>query len=368
VGALADIIRRHGPAYVQKFGNRMPPPHRKVLRDLVRCRTPDAGGQLWHCPKCGQAHPACHSCGNRHCPTCGGDDARLWLNRQLAIQLPVTYFLCTCTLPKELRQPVASMPRELLPLLFQSSSSALMDLCLNLKWFGAIPGITGMLHTWARSMIYHPHIHYLVTGGGFDSSGVWRWPKDGFLVPAPALSRVFRERFKAGLKQIAPEIFASIPAKVWQTDWVVDIENVGNGSNTLKYLARYIYRVALTDSAILHHDDRSVTFRYRHSDTGKSDKMNLPVFEFLHRFLQHVLPKGFVKVRYFGLHHPAHRKTLSLAKAALYLHLKQPIPPPPPPAPEKPLPSCPKCKTPMIPGLRFLPGELPPSHAPPSQL
>lgn len=365
MGALADIIRRHGPAYLQQFGSRMPRPHRRVLRDLARCRTPEAGGQLWHCPKCGQSHTACHSCGNRHCPTCGGDDARLWLDRQMKLQLPVPYFLCTFTVPEELRKIISSLPRALLALLYHASSSSLIDLCLNPRWFGAMPGITAMLHTWSRALIYHPHIHYLVTGGGFDQNGTWRWPKEGFLVPAPALSRVFRERFKAGLKRAAPEIFSTIPAKVWNVDWVVDVKNVGDGANALKYLARYIYRVALTDSAIVHHDESTVTFRYRDNDTGKSRKQSLPVFVFLHRFLQHVLPKGFVKVRYYGLHHPTNRAKLSLARAALYLHFNQPLPPPPPPAPEKPRPLCSSCKTALVPGQRFKPGQLPPSHAPP---
>lgn len=365
MGALADIIRRHGPMYVQQFGSRMPPPHRRVLCDLARCRTPDAGGQLWHCPKCGQQHTACHSCGNRHCPTCGGDDARFWLERQMNLQLPVPYYLCTCTVPAELRQVIASKPGKRLSLLYNASSSSLLDLCLNPQWFGAIPGITAMLHTWTRAQVYHPHIHYLVTGGGIDKKGVWRWPKRGFLVPAPTLSRLFRERFKAGLKKSDPEVFATIPARAWKIDWVVHIKNVGDGANALKYLARYIYRVALTDSAIIHHDETSVTFRYRDSDTGRSRKMTLKVFEFLHRFLQHVLPKGFVKVRYYGLHHSANRAKLALARAALYLHFKQPLPPPPPPVREKPKPRCSSCKTLLVPGPQFKPGQSPPTHAPP---
>lgn len=365
MGALADIIRRHGPSYVQQFSERMPPPHRRVLRDLACCRTPEAGGQIWHCRKCGLAHPACHSCGNRHCPTCGGDDAKLWHDRQMTKLLPVTYFLCTFTVPEELREVIASKPKEWLALLFDASSSSLMDLCQNPKWFGAIPGITGVLHTWARSLIYHPHIHYLVTGGGFDQTGAWRWPKNGFLVPAPALSSVYRARFKAGLKKIDPLLFATVPEKVWNTDWVVDVKGVGNGEKALKYLTRYIFRVALTDASITHHDDNHVIFRYRKSDSGKSASITLTPFKFLHRFLQHVLPKGFVKVRYYGLHLPARRKTLALARAALCLHYQLPIPATPPPAPPKPQPCCPVCRIPLVPGMRFRPGQMPPSHAPP---
>jgi len=342
----------------------MPAVHRPVLRDLARCRTPAAGGRLWHCPKCQQPHYAYHSCGNRHCPTCGGDDAKAWLDRQLALQLPVAYFLCTFTVPEPLRLPIAAMPQSMLSLLFQASSCALVDLCLNPQWFGAMPGITAMLHTWTRAIAYHPHIHFLVTGGGIEKTGAWRWPKNGFLVPAHALSSVFRGRFKALMKQRHPEIFAAIPCNAWNIDWVVDIQNVGDGGNALKYLSRYIYRVALSDSAVVHHDDQCVTFRYRDSSTGRSRKMTLPPFAFLHRFLQHVLPKGFVKVRYYGLHHPANRHKLSLSRAQLYLHLKQPIPQLPPPAP-KPVPCCPGCKTPLVPGPFFLPGVLPRTTGPP---
>jgi hypothetical protein len=252
----------------------------------------------------------------------------------------------------------------LLPALFQASSSALVDLCLNPKWFGAMPGITAMLHTWTRALAYHPHIHYLVTGGGLDSTGAWRWPKAGFLVPAHAFSSLFRERFKAALRRLHPEDCAAIPDPVWHIDWVVDIRNVGDGEHALNYLTRYIYRVALTDSAILRHDHDSVTFRYRDSDSGRSRKMTLPVFEFLHRFLQHVLPKGFVKVRYYGLHHPVHRRRLSLARAQLYFRLNQPIPVLPPPSP-KPLPRCRHCQAILVPSSLFQAGSFPPTTGPP---
>ena len=365
MGALADIVRRHGSAYVQRFAARLPPAHRRVLRDLERCRTPAMGGQLWHCPQCARAHYAYHSCGNRHCPACGADDARAWLDRQLALQLPVTYFLCTCTVPQELRAVIRSHPRGLLSALFQAASSALLDLCRNPKWFGAIPGVTAVLHTWSRALAYHPHIHFLITGGGLDPSGAWRQPANGFLVPAHAISALLRARFRDALRAFDPAAFATIPARIWTTDWVVDLRGVGSGENTLRYLARYLFRVALSDSAILHHDERSVTFRYRDSDTGRSRRMRLPVFEFLHRFLQHVLPRGFVKVRYYGLHHPAHRQTLALARAALYLRLKRSIPVVPPPTP-KPAPRCRHCQAQLLPGAHFRRGATPPARGPPN--
>jgi hypothetical protein len=213
--------------------------------------------------------------------------------------------------------------------------------------------MTGVLHTWTRAMIYHPHIHYLVTGGGLDRQGSWRTPVSRkFLVPVKALSRVFRARFRDLLKADFPDIFRAIPATVWRQGWVVHAKPVGNGTNTLRYLARYVYRVAIADSAILHHDEHTVTFRYRDSETGKSRKMTLPAEEFLRRFLQHVLPTGFTKVRHYGLHHyPASEKTLPLLRAALHLAHGKDMPQVPKEiTTERPAPSCPCCNTPMRPG------------------
>jgi len=369
---LADILGCHGPAYVQRFSDRMPAVHKQVLRDLVRCRTPEAGGQLWLCPKCAKQHYAYRSCGNRHCPTCGADDARLWLDRQLSLRLPIDYFLCTCTVPEPLRKTIRSNPKIALNILFDSASSSILDLCRNPKWFGATPGITAVLHTWSRALVYHPHIHFLVTGGGLDKAGHWITPPSGFLVPEHAVSRLFRARFRDVLRKAMPQAFASIPHNVWSIDWVVDITNVGSGTNALRYLARYIYRVALTDSSILHFDPgappdkATVTFRYRNSDTGKSHKITLPAFDFIHRFLQHVLPKGFVKVRYYGLHHPQHRKALLLARSALYLKLGLPIPPSPAQSVKPPL-LCTACRSILIPGPIFRPGEIPPHTGPPGK-
>lgn len=344
---LADIVRRHGPAYLRQFGDRMPRAQHRALRDIARCRTPAMRGQRWLCPQCGAQHFAFHSCGNRHCPLCGAADARQWLDRQEALLLPVTYFLATVTVPEPLRRPIRAHPRELLPLLFKASSSALLDLCANPKWFGGRPGMTGVLHTWTRAYAYHPHIHFLLTGGGLDPNGAWREPDPHFLLPVRALSPVIRARFRDGLKAALPEVFASVPAKVWSQAWVVHAKPVGSGRPALRYLARYIYRVALSNGALLEADEHAVTFRYRRSDDGRWRRCTLEPHEFLRRFLQHVLPKGFVKVRHFGLHHPSRRKQIPLLRAALCLRAGQPLPTPPPVPAPKPPPSCPRCRTPM---------------------
>ena len=352
MGALAEIFRRHGPAYRARFAARMPRDQLRAMRAIEACRTPALGGHVWRCPQCGKERWSFHSCGNRHCPACGQDDAREWLRRQEALRLPVTYHLCTFTVPEELRGVIRSHPREGLAILFAASSSTLLDLCANPKWFGVQPGATGVLHTWTRAQVYHPHVHYLVTGGGLAPDGSWREADPEFLVPVTALSPVFRARFRDALRKRLPEAFALIPKEVWRRDWVVHSKPVGNGEQALRYLSRYIYRVALADSAILAHDEYRVTFRYRDSETGKSRKMTLPVMEFIRRFLQHVLPSGFVKIRHYGLHHPSRRKTLALVRAALCVRQKIPLPVLPPPPEPKPC-RCPTCQTPMV-KLRML--------------
>jgi len=341
VGALAEILRRHGPAYRERYADRMPWDQLRAMRAIETCRTPALGGQRWQCPRCARTHWALHSCGNRHCPACGGDDAREWLRRQEALLLPVRHHLCTFTVPKELRRAIRSHPREGLALLFEASSSTLLDVCANPQWLGTRPGLTGVLHTHGRALVYHPHVHYVAP------DGTWRESHAQFLVPVRALSAVFRARFRDGLRRRLPAAFAAVPAQTWTRDWVVHSQPVGDGRNALRYLARYIYRVALADSAISEHDGDTVAFRYRDTQTKKVHRMALPVMEFIRRFLQHVLPSGFVKVRHYGLHHPSRKRTLSLVRAMLCLLRGEPLPEAPEPEEPLPPPRCPHCDLPM---------------------
>lgn len=344
---LADVVHRQGPAYLQRFGSRMSADQHRALRDIARCRTPALGGHLWLCPQCGMERFAYHSCGNRHCPACGADDARRWLDRQQALLLPVTYHLVTFTVPEALRGPIRSHPRELLPVLFKAGVSGLLDLCAEPAWLGAMPGVTAVLHTWTRSLIYHPHVHALVTGGGVAPDGSWRWAHPRFLIPVKALSPVFRARFRAALRARLPHVYATIPPSVWEQDWVVHAKPVGSGEQALRYLSRYLFRVALSNAALVALDERTVTFRYRQSEDGVWKSCTLPHEEFLRRFLQHVLPSRFIKVRYFGLHHARRRAAIPLLRAALHLALRQPLPEPPPPRDTPPPCLCPRCRTPM---------------------
>ena len=221
-----------------------------------------------------------------------------------------------------------------------------------------------MLHTWTRQQLYHPHIHILATGGGLGPDGAWRPAGPAFLVPVQALSEIFRARLRDALRQRHPAIFTPLPATVWRKPWVVHSKPVGAGDQALAYLARYIHRVALADSAILHHDDRLVVFRYRDGQTGHSRTARLDPQEFIRRFLQHVLPSGFRKVRHYGLHHSSKRKTLRLIQAQLAFVNSLPLPPAEQPE-RSPLPPlrCPNCAAPMCMHPLYLPR---PRRTPPS--
>lgn len=345
--SVADIVRRHGPDYLRQFGDRMSADQHHALRDIVTCRTPAMGGQRWSCPQCGEQHFAFHSCGNRHCPACGADDAHLWCDRQQALLLPVTYHMATFTVPEGLRRTIRSHPRELLSLLFHTASSTLLDLCANPRWFGAVPAVTAVLHTWTRQLEYHPHVHFLVTGGGLAPDGSWREPSSGFLVPVHALSKVFRARLRDAIKKQHPKLFATLPTQIWTAPWVVHSKPVGSGEKALRYLARYLYRVAIANTAILHADDQSVRFRYRDSDEQRVRTCTLSPQEFLRRFLQHVLPKGFVKARTFGLNHSSKRRALAMLRLMIYLRARREPPAPITVQTTKPPCRCPRCKTPM---------------------
>jgi len=349
MGKLGDIFRTHGCEYRRRFEDRMSLDQLRAMDAIEKCHTPAAGSALWRCKSCGHAHFTYQGCGNRHCPSCGRTSAAEWLRKQCALLLPgVTYHLVTFTVPAQLRRHIRSHPRELLDLLMRTSSSTLLDLCANPKWVGGVPGVTAVLHTWTRQGEYHPHVHFIATGGGLNANGIWKPSHPKFLVPVHALSRVFRARLRDSLKEKHPELFALIKPAVWKWSkkWVAHSEPVGSGEHAYRYLARYVYQVYLSESAILQHDDKLITVRYRKSGTNEPRTLRLVPMEFLRRFLQHVLPSRFCKVRHYGLHHSSKRKTIKLLQAAMSFALGQDLPKPP--EIEQPPPMiCPKCKAVM---------------------
>jgi len=287
----------------------MPPGHRRAMRDIEHCRTEVLGGQVYICPDCEQIQYSYHSCKNRHCPKCQQDDAQRWLDGQQQLWLPVPYFFLTFTLPAALRTFALRHQKEIYNILFTASSAALQLLARDPRFVGGQVGLIGVLHTWARNLIYHPHVHYLVPGGGLSYDGrTWLTSRKTFFLPVKALSILFRAKFRDALKKT--EWFDQVPKEVWSQDWVVHCQPVGNGVAALKYLAPYIFRVALTNRRILKLDDGKVTFAYKDSKIGKTRTCTLQAEEFIRRFLQHVLPKGFVKVRYFGFFSSGKRQML----------------------------------------------------------
>jgi hypothetical protein len=315
---LADIFRQYGPAYRAKFGDQLLPSHRSAMWAIEHCRTEALGGHVYHCPECDQHVYQYHSCRNRHCPKCQNEQAQHWLEQQRDLLLPVPYFMLTFTLPASLRPIARSHQALLYDLLFRTSASATQHLAADPRFIGGQLGLVGVLHTWGRTLTYHPHVHYLIPAGGLaDDDQTWRPARDDFLVPVKALSGIFRARFRDALR--ATELFDLVPAAVWEHDWVVHCKAVGNGETAFKYLAPYVFRVAISNSRLLKIENDRVTFRYRASDTGQSRTCTLAAEEFIHRFLQHVLPKGFVKVRYYGF--------LSVAQRAQLMTLRQQLAP-----------------------------------------
>jgi hypothetical protein len=302
---LADIFHQYGPAYRQKYAARLLPSHYQAMRAIERCRTQALGGQLFACPACGEVRYSYHSCRNRHCPKCQHQQTQAWLEVQQGLLLPVPYFLLTFTLPSELRLLASQNQKLIYHLLFRASAQATQKLARDPRFVGGQIGMLGVLHTWTRNLFYHPHVHYLVPGGGVDRDGqTWLHARKNFFLPVKALSKLFRAAFQRALRRTA--LYTQIPKKVWQREWVVHCKPVGNGQAALKYLAPYIHRVAISNRRLLSIDHRGglessqVTFQYRPSDTGQLKSCTLSVEHFIQRFLQHVLPRGFVKVRYFG--------------------------------------------------------------------
>jgi hypothetical protein len=313
---IADIFHRYGPQYRQKFGARMPANHLRVMFDIERCRTEVLGGQIYSCEHCDQQHYSYHSCQNRHCPKCQNERAKQWLEQQQGLLLPVDHFMVTFTLPAELRAVARSQQQVVYNILFRTSAAALQKLALDPRFMGGQIGMVGVLHTWGRDLSYHPHVHYLLPGGGLASNGEqWLPSRAGFLVHVKPLSKLFRAKFRAEFKKTG--LFDQVSAAVWSKEWVVHSKAVNNGQAALKYLAPYIFRVALSNGRIVKVEDDKVTFRYQEHKSGKTRYRTLPAQEFIRRFLQHVLPKGFIKVRYYGLFSPGNRPLLNQARRLL---------------------------------------------------
>jgi hypothetical protein len=321
---LGDVVRRFGPAYIEAQGERILPSQLKALNDIAKCRTEALGGRMYRCSECHKDFWVYHSCRNRSCPACHGRDTRLWLQKREAQLLGCDYYHVIVTVPGEIRAAFLADQKRLYSLFMKTAANSVIDLSRDERFVGGIPAILMVLHTWSTDIQYHPHVHMLVSAGGVSENGNhWLSPRNAkWLIPVKALSKLVRNRFRKCLECISPRVCASLPQRIWENGWNAFCKHFGKGEKAvLDYLGRYVFRIAITNARIVGMDETHVTFRSKNHKTGKWRNVKLRGEEFLRRFVMHVLPKGFHKVRYYGLWH--HSKKELQVRARLLL---EPIP------------------------------------------
>jgi Putative transposase/Transposase zinc-binding domain len=315
---VAEVIRSCLDEFLEKYGSELTPEQRRALKDMACCRTSALGGHVLGCPECGHQQIAYNSCGNRHCPTCQATAAARWLERQAADLLPTPYFHVVFTLPDALDPIALAHPRVVYDLLIRSAAETLLEVAADPKHLGAQAGVLAVLHTWGQNLQFHPHVHCVVPGGGLSPDGT-RWIASAahFFLPVRVLSRVFRGKFLAGLRaalaggelRFAADQFERLLAAAVGTDWVVYAKPpFGGPEQVLKYLARYTHRVAISNARLLDFEDGMVRFRYKDYAHGNRKRVvTLTALEFIRRLLLHVLPTGFMRIRYYGILANRHR-------------------------------------------------------------
>jgi len=321
------VVRGHGAAFLARHGAALSATQRRALADVAACRTAALGGHVHRCGACGHEAIAYNSCRNRHCPKCQGSRTAAWLRRETSLLLPVEYYHVVFTLPAAVAQVVWQNQRRGYSWLFQAAPATLREVAANPRHLGAQVGLVGVLHTWGQDLHYHPHLHVVATGGGLacDAGGTvtqpprWVACRPGFFLPVRVLSRLFRGKFLALLHEAQaagelswhgelsglaePAAFTAWLQEQYRSDWVVYAKApFGGPEQVLKYLARYTHRVAISNHRLLHRDEEGVSFAAKdYVAGGKQRVVRLSGEEFLRRWVQHVLPRGFVKVRHYGL-------------------------------------------------------------------
>jgi hypothetical protein len=317
---VADIVRAAGNSFWEKYGSHLAWPHRKVLDAIVRCRTAALGAHLDQCVRCGHQAISYNSCRNRHCPRCQANARARWLAARSAELLPVPYFHIVFTLPHEFSALILQNKRLLYDLLFRTSAATLLEAARDPRYFGAEIGFLGVLHSWGQNLEHHPHIHYIVPAGGLSPDGSrWIDSSSRFFLPVKALSKTFRDKFcdqleelfehnslqlRGSLQQLAsPDTFSHFLWQLSHKDWVVYAKPpFGGAEHVLNYLARYTHRIAISNHRLVACEDQRVSFRWKDYAHGSKNKiMTVAAHEFLRRYLLHVLPKGLVRIRHFGL-------------------------------------------------------------------
>ena len=302
--AIQKIFRTYGNEYLKQYGDKMPGIHKKIIRDMCECRRGHFGTILYKCEECDfeQSVPCC--CGNRHCPGCHQYKAEEWLSKQMENLLPSHYFLLTVTLPEELRAVARSNQRLVYKAMFSCAHGALKKLAKDKKYVGSEKiGCLAVLHTWGSKLQYHPHIHLVIPGGAVDKDGEqWLSSRQDMFVHTKPFSIIFRAKIKHELEKAG--LLHEIDPSVWQKEWVVHNQPAGKGENVLRYLSRYVFRVAISNNRIKSISDNAIRFSYKDREKKTWKTMQLEPMEFIRRFLQHVLPHGFMKIRHYGFLNP----------------------------------------------------------------
>jgi hypothetical protein len=316
---MADVLQAFGPAFEEEYGHTLSSGQRQAMRAIVRCRTAALGGHVEACDTCGEVRIAYNSCRNRNCPKCQAAARAAWLDRQAQDLLPVEYFHVVFTLPNAIGPVALQNPRLIYGALFQAAAESLVELAADPRRLGAEIGFLAVLHTWGQTLTLHPHIHCVIPGGGLLPDGQrWISCRPGFFLSVKPLGQLFRGKFLAifaqlytsglltlvgGQKELDnPERFAGWIDELRGTDWVVYAKPpFGGPQQVLKYLARYTHRVAISNRRLVGMDDQTVSFQWKDYANGNVSKvMTVDGVEFVRRFLQHVLPTGFVRIRHFG--------------------------------------------------------------------
>lgn len=320
---IKDIFINFAPEYIERFSPSIPGNHLKVINAVLSCRTRDKGWIVYSCKSCGKTHTVSRSCGNRHCPACQNHKTRDWLAAQCDRQVPGPHFMVTFTVPDSLRGMIRSSQKIAYNAMFKASSKAINKLAPDPKYLGGdLPGFFGVLHTWGRTLSYHPHIHYIVPGGAYEKgAGSWHPSRQDFFLPERALAKVFKAKFLELMKK--ERLLNRIPFEARVKDWNVDCKPAGTGLECTKYLAPYIFKVAISNTRLTKVENRVVSFLYKKTKSKRWRTCRLDVMEFIRRFLQHVLPTGFMKVRYYGFWHPVCAVSLGQIRIAVEAALRE---------------------------------------------
>jgi hypothetical protein len=334
---VADIFRECGAQYRQIHGSSMSRDQRRAMRAIEVCRTAFLGGHIDVCDCCGRERNSYNSCRNRNCPKCQSLAKAKWLEARMAELLPTSYYHVVFTVPEEVASVIFQNKKGLYTILFRAASETLRAIAADPKHLGAEIGFLAVLHSWTQTLLFHPHLHCVVPGGGFSSDySQWIYCREGFFLPVRVLSRLFREKFLFYLKQTyergklqlfadlqslaAPKAFRSFLHRNRESEWVVYAKPPFAGpARVLDYLGRYTHRVAISNNRLVAFKDNKVTFQWKdRKNHDRTRTMTLDAHEFIHRFLMHILPKGFVKIRYFGFLSNRHRRDrLSLCRQLL---------------------------------------------------